>query len=97
MSEQLSDGTVAILALVQETESDTLSTDLEQYQHTIEGWDAAEVAEEVQRAKDLEAQMAYEAKQKLREEKKAELKQVMEERRAKIKADFDELKNKFRK
>ena len=41
--------------------------------------------------------MERQARKKLREEKKEEHKQAVEERRAKMKSDFDALKKKFSK
>ena len=95
VSEQFVDGEVAIIALAQETEPNALDGKLSAFQATIVREDAAEVAEEVRRAEEIQAEMRKEARKKLREEKKADFKQKIADGQAKIKADFEELKKKL--
>lgn len=95
VSEQFVDGEVAIIALTQETEPNALDEKLTAFQVTIVREDAAEVAEEVRRAEEIQAEMRREARRKLREEKKADFKQKVADGQAKIKADFEELKKKL--
>ncbi len=95
VSEQFVDGETGILLLAQEENTAALDMVLSKFKTTIVREDAAEVAEEVRHAEEMEREMEREARKKLREEKKEEHKQAVEERRAKMKSDFDALKKKF--
>ena len=97
VSEQFVEGEVAIVALAQETADGAVTDKLSKFDVSVVREDAAEVAEEVRRAQELQKEMAREAKKRLREEKKAERSAAIEERREKMKADFEELKRKFTK
>lgn len=97
VSEQFVDGETGILMLVQENSTAALDMELSKFKTTVVREDAAEVAEEVKHAEELEREMERDARKKLREEKKEEHKQAVEERRTKMKNDFAELKKKFSK
>ena len=96
VTEQFTDGEVAIIALAQESDSGAFERRIMKFSTagTVRE-DAAEVAEEVRRAQELQKELEREAKKKLREEKKADHRQAVEERREKLKADFENLKAKF--
>ena len=96
VTEQFIEGEVAIIALAQELDSGAFERRMLKFSTAgIVKEDAAEVAEEVRQAQELQKEMEREAKKKLREEKKAGYKQAVEERREKLKADFESLKEKF--
>ena len=97
VADKMRDGEVAIIALVQEDAVEPLNAALSKFETFTIRRDAAEVAEEIRQAKELEAEMEREARKKLRAEKKEERKAKVEEQKAKIKADFDALKSKFKK
>lgn len=88
------DGQTMIMALVQETYEEDLDRRVSKFKPTILRFDAAVIAEEVEEAEKLQKEMAKEAKRRMREEKSSERKQVIAEKRAKIKADFEAFKQK---
>lgn len=94
---KLLDGDVAIIALVQEDAFEPLDAAFLKYETFIIRRDAAEVADEIRQAKELQEEMEREARRKLREEKKNERKEKIEEQKAKLKADFEALKAKHKK
>ena len=97
VTEQLVDGEIVLIALEQETEDGTAQKMLSKFDVSIVEEDAAEVAEEVERAIEAQKEMEREARAKLREAKKEERKQKVEEHRAKLAADFESFKAKFKK
>lgn len=97
VSQSLNEGEVALVALAMETGTEMLDARLQPYQVTIIRQDAAIVAQEVEEAKALQKEMETEAKTRMREAKKAERKQDIEEKREKIRADFETFKNRFSK
>ncbi len=97
VADQFMDGETGIVMLVQEKTPAALDLELSKYSAVVIRADAAEVAEEIKYAQDMERELEKEARKKLREEKKEEHKQAVEERRAKMKSDFEELKKKFSK
>lgn len=70
VSEQFVDGETGILLLAQEDNTAALDMVLGKFKTTIVREDAAEVAEEVKHAEELEREMEREARKKLHEEKK---------------------------
>lgn len=97
VTEQLVSGETAIVAVVQETDPTALDAKLSKFQVTTTREDAAEVAAAIKRAQELQKQLERDARKQLREEKKEEHQKNVEERREKIKGDFDNLKKKFSK
>ena len=95
VAERFADGEVAVIALAQESESNALDEKLAAFSATIAREDAAEVAEEIRRAEEIQTEMQKEARKKLREEKKSDFKRKVADGQAKIKADFEELKRKL--
>lgn len=94
-SQALADGKTAIVALVQETDEQAFDLRLQNYDCLIVRWDAAEVADEVEQAEQTQKQLAREAREKLRAQKKAERKQQIEEKRQAIHQKFDDFKARF--
>ena len=97
VTEQLTDGEVALIALEQETEEGSAQRMLSKFDVTVVEEDAAQVAEEVEEAVHAQKEMEKEARAKLREAKKADRKQKIEQNRAKLQADFANLKAKLKK
>lgn len=83
----------AIIALVQEDEP-AFDAAFEGYDVTIIRHFAADVFDEVDRARELEAELINEARQQLRAEKKAARKEKIDQRKADIAARFDAAKEK---
>ena len=95
--EVFGNGEVALIALVQETVEGALDKAISKSDADVIKLDAAEIAEEIHVAQELQKEMEKEARKRLREEKKEERKKNSAERREKIRADFDNLKKKFSK
>ena len=90
---KLYDNEAAIIALVQEDEP-AFDAAVAGYNTTIIRHFAADVFDEVEAARELEAELANEAKQQMRAEKKQARKDKREERKASISARFDAAKEK---
>ncbi len=90
---KLYDNDAAIIALVQEEEP-AFDAAFEGFNTTIIRHYAADVYDEVERAREVEAELINQAKLQLRAEKKAARKERREERKANIAARFDTVKEK---
>ena len=90
---KLYDGEAAIIALVQEDEP-AFDAAFEGFGVTITRRFAVDVFDEVERAREVQEQLANEAKAQLRAEKKAAREEKREERRAKLDARFEAAKAK---
>lgn len=97
VSAKMQDGQTLITALVQETDEAEFDGKVSKFNTTILRFDAAVIAEEVEKAAELQREMAKDARRKLREEKSNERKQVVAEKRAKLQAEFEAFKQKFSK
>lgn len=97
VTEQLVDGEIVLIALEQEAEEGAAQKMLTKFDASIVEEDAAEVAIEVEQAIEAQKEVERETRAKLREAKKDEHKQRIEEKRNKLKADFEEFKAKFKK
>ena len=86
---KLYEGEVAVIALVQEDEP-AFDAAFQKYDATIVRYDAADIADEVERLKELEDVAAEDAVDKLRAERKEAREERHEERKAKMKARLDE-------
>lgn len=93
--EKMYDGATVLTVLVQETDEAELDRRVSKFKTTILRFDAAVVAEEVEKAAQMQKEMARDAKRRLREEKSSERKQLVEEKRAKLQAEFTAFKQKF--
>ena len=80
---------VAIVALVQEEEP-AFDAAFEKFATTIIRFDAVTVIEEVDEAREVEAELECQALEKMRAERKAEADARRDERKAALKASFDE-------
>ncbi len=93
VTEQFLDGEMALIALGEEAVEGAATKQFSRFDVTIVEDDAAEVAEEVEHAEAVEEEMKLEARRKLFEEKKNDLKQKVEAGKEKIKEDIEKLKN----
>ena len=94
---KLEDGDIAIIGLAYEENEAILDEKLGKFDTIIARFDAATVAAEVEEAQRLEEDMARQAREDLRDEKKAERKEKREEKKAKLSADWENFKGKFKK
>ena len=92
-SECLADGETAILLLAQEEYETALTAKLNAFEVTVTRMDAAEVAAEVEHAKEVECQVAREARAKLRAEKGESFKAAVEKKSGELKHWFDKLRH----
>ena len=97
VADKLVSGEVALIILAEEASETILDAKLGQFKVNIARFDAAVVADEVEEAARVQKELERKARQELRESKKADRKQNIEDKRAKIKTDFDNFKAKFRK
>ena len=86
--ESIAEGKTAMLLLVQEEYETALTAKLNRFHVSITRMDAAEAAAEVEHAKEVEQQLAKEARAKLRAEKSESFKAVVAKKRDEIKAWF---------
>ncbi len=96
VANKLHDGSVALIALTDETNEADLDDVLSAFQAEILRFDAAQIAAQVEEAELLQQEMARQARQQLRSEKKADFQKKVEEKRAKISEQFDDFKSKFK-
>lgn len=89
---KLEDNTVALIALANEETEEALDAQLSKYKVIIARFDAAVVAQEVEKAREMQSEMERLAKIELRKQKNDEFKGKIEDRRSKMKAKFEELK-----
>ena len=91
----ITDNETAIIALVSEKDAESFSASLKKYHTDIIWFNAEDVADEIEKANELEEQMKKEARKQLREEKKAELKEKAEQQVKKLSDGVENLKNKL--
>ena len=84
----IAEGETAMLLLAQEDYETALTAKLNRFRVTITRMDAAEVAAEIEHAREVEKQLAKEARAKLRAEKSESFKATVQTKRDEIKAWF---------
>ncbi|MBP5312424.1 MAG: DUF1269 domain-containing protein [Clostridia bacterium] len=84
----IADGETAIILLAQEDYETALTAKLNNFNVTITRMDAAEVAAEVEHAREVERQMAKEAREKLRAERTEAFKESVVKKREELKNWF---------
>jgi hypothetical protein len=94
---KMEESEVAIIGLAFEEDEAIFDQKLAGFKTTIARFDAAAVAAEVEEARQLEAEMARQARKELRDEKKAERNEKRAEKKAKLSADWEGFKAKFKK
>ncbi|HFI0454803.1 TPA: DUF1269 domain-containing protein [Streptococcus suis] len=92
VSEKLTNGEVAIIALVQENDESVLNAIFEKYQSIIARWDVATVSAEVESALEIQKDLAHQAKARLIADKKEARHEKFDKLKADIKEKFDKLK-----
>jgi len=97
ITQKLENGEVALIALAYEEDEAILDQKLSGFKTIIARFDAADVAAEVEEARQVEKEMARLARKELRDEKKESRKQKKEELRAKMSAEWESFKAKFAK
>jgi len=85
------DGETAIILLAQEEYETALTAKLNNFEVTITRFDAAEVAAEVEHAREVEKQMAKEAREKLRAERSETFKETVAKKSEELKNWFSNL------
>ena len=94
---KMKDGEVAVIGLAFEEDEKVLDQRLGRFKTTIVRFDAATVAAEVEEAQQLADEMARQARKELRDEKKTARKEKREEKKAKLSADWEGFKARFKK
>jgi len=92
VSEKLTNGEVAIIALVQENDESVLNAIFEKYQVDIARWDVATVAAEIESALKIQEDLEHQAKARLIADKKEARREKFDKLKADIKEKFDKLK-----
>ncbi|HEL1661357.1 DUF1269 domain-containing protein [Streptococcus suis] len=88
VSENLTNGEVAIIALVQENDESVLNAIFEKYQTHIARWNVATVLAEVESALQIQQDLAHQAKARLIADKKEARHEKFDKLRANIKEKF---------
>ena len=89
--DSIPEGKTAIILLAQEEYETALTAKLNDFDVTITRLDAAEVAAEVENAREVERQMAKETREKLREEKTEAFKETVAKKSEELKNWFSHL------
>ena len=89
--DSIAEGETAIILLAQEEYETALTAKLNDFDVTITRFDAAEVAAEVEHAREVERQMARETREKLREEKTEAFKETVAKKSEELKNWFSHL------
>ena len=97
VSEKLTNGEVAIIALVQEKDESVLNAIFEKYQTIIARWDIATVAAEVESALQIQQDLAHQAEARLIADKEeAHRRKKFDKLNADFKEKFDKLNADFK-
>ncbi len=91
---KLQDGDVALIALAQEADEKMFDAKLSPYKVEITRYPAAEVAAEVEQAAKLQEELASDARKKLREAKKAEIREKIVKKGEAIREEFNKIYSK---
>ena len=89
VSSKFQEGDVALVALARENDETMLDAMLSPYKATVIRHDAAVVAAEVEEAMKVQEAIAEEALQKMREAKKAEMREKIVQKGEEIRAEFE--------
>ncbi len=90
---RLDDG-VTLIGLTDEEDESVLDNSLSAYKTVIARFDAAVVSQEVETAREMQKEMARQARADLRNQRKEEFREKVNEKRNKLKAQFASLKSK---
>lgn len=97
VANKIQEGTVALVALVDEDDESVLDSRLSGYRAEILRFDAAVIAGQVEEAQKMQREMQRQAREQLRSEKKADFQKMVEEKKAKLNEEFIAFKEKFKK
>lgn len=97
VSEKMQEDQVALIALLQEEDGKDFDRMVSKFRTEIFRWDAAVIAAEVEEAEKLEREMQKQVRDRMRNQKKEEHRQSIEEKRNKIHADMEAFKEKFKR
>lgn len=92
VSQKLTDGETAVVALVQENNEAVIDAYFTKYDTQIMRWDVATVVAEVEAALQVQEDLYNQARAQMKAERKADRKAKLEEFKANIKSKFDKLK-----
>ena len=91
VSNKLTNGEVAIIALVQENDESVLNAIFEKYQVDIVRWDVATVAAEIESALKIQKDLEHQAKARLIADKKEARREKFDKLKANIKEKFSKI------
>ena len=91
VSNKLTNGEVAIIALVQENDESVLNAIFEKYQVDIARWDVATVAAEIESALKIQIDLEHQAKARLIADKKEARREKFDKLKANIKEKFSKI------
>lgn len=97
VASKMLDNESALIILAEEETESVIDRNLEKFNVDIIRFDAAVIAEEVDEAERIQKDLEHQTRVKLRETKKEEHKKKVEEKRAKIASDFENIRAKFKK
>ena len=92
VSQKLTNGETAVVALVQEDNEAVIDAYFTKYDTQIVRWDVATVVAEIEAALQVQEDLYNQARAQMKAERKAERKAKLEEFKANVKAKFDKLK-----
>jgi len=92
VSQKLTNGETAVVALVQEDNEAVIDAYFTKYDTQIMRWDVATVVAEIEAALQVQEDLYNQARAQMKAERKAERKAKLEEFKANVKAKFDKLK-----
>ena len=91
VSQKLTNGETAVVALVQEDNEAVIDAYFTKYDTQIMRWDVATVVAEIEAALQVQEDLYNQARAQMKAERKAERKAKREEFKANVKAKFDKL------
>ena len=97
VTEMIMDGEVCMIALAEEKQAGQIQQMLAKFDVSVVENSAEEVADEIEQAKKAEEELKKEARVKLREAQKQEIKDKVDEKRAELAAGVESLKEKMKK
>lgn len=92
VSQKLTNGETAVVALVQEDNEAVIDAYFTKYDTQIMRWDVATVVAEIEAALQVQEDLYNQARAQMKAERKAERKDKLEEFKANVKSKFDKLK-----
>lgn len=91
---KMSEDGMYLVTIADESDQTMYDSQMAKFECITTRYDAAEIQEEIDHAREIEANLKKQAKKELREQKKADFKAKAESKRAELKAKFDSFKEK---